>query len=116
MNQLLFVSHAQIGSSTRALEMAKEASLEPSGFSYAVYQSPLGPIRISASKRGVVSVKMLFGKYGCSSVSECSEIGTADEESKTHLKACITWLDKYFHHSAKDTMVSIPALDFRDKG
>lgn len=94
--------------------MAKEAS----EFSYAVYQSPLGPIRISASKRGVLSVKMLFGKHGSGSapVSHCSDIGAADEKSKAHLKACIAWLEEYFEHGAKDTAATIPALDFGDRG
>ena len=61
---------------------------------------------------------MLFGKYGSSSApaSECSDIGMADEDTKAHLKACITWLDRYFKLSCTTTETEIPALDFGDKG
>lgn len=86
--------------------------------SFAVYHSPIGPIRIAASKRGVLSLKMLFGKHGSSSATETcsSDIDAPDEETKAHLKECFTWLDNYFEHSVNYTVATMPALDFGEKG
>ena len=99
--------------------MAQEA-LRASDIGCAIYHSPLGPIRISASQRGIVSVKMLFGKHGSSSAAvgdlAAADVGVADERFQAHLKACIAWLDKYFQRSEENALVAMPALDLGDKG
>ena len=87
-----------------------------------IYNSPLGPLKLVATKDGMTAVKYLFGRHSdsCGLVkgqndhkdkgisegdtieekeersSELTDDEEIDKGAKTHLNACKRWLDAYF--------------------
>jgi len=94
----------------------------------AVYESPIGPMEIVASEKGIISVKFLFGRHGCEEsqdkrnsvkgggrLSE-NEVLVASEPNR-HLVECTSWLGAYFSGALleMDDPPSKPALVLPEK-
>ena len=83
-----------------------------------VYESPLGPLEVVASEKGIVSVKFLFGKHGCDgSPGERNPEKIGGVEASRHLEECKIWLDAYFSGNLleMDDPPSKPALVLPEK-
>ena len=82
-----------------------------------MYSSPLGPIRIAASDKGICSVDMMFGKHYSNSppiANECS--GNSSESSRKHITMCLQWLESYFCGDRDGTKAHMPQLDLPHNG
>lgn len=63
-----------------------------------VYQTPIGPLKLVASKDGISAVKYLFGKHteGAVLMKEAPVMAEEKTEADSHLDVCKKWLDWYF--------------------
>lgn len=67
-----------------------------------VYSSPVGPLKLTATKEGISGVKFLSEKReggvnpATSSAAEDKEPPEAHLRAQWHLKVCTEWLDAYF--------------------
>ncbi len=70
-----------------------------------MYQSPLGPVKISADCNGISSIEMQFGEmykqYNATTgdpltVEQVQESACSHNSCCGHLSDCIKWLDVYF--------------------
>ena len=84
----------------------------------AVYSSPLGPIRATASDKGICCVDMMFGKHYSkedqqhSPPNECN----GSESSRRHITTCLQWLDSYFCGDRDGMKAHMPQLDLSHNG
>ena len=78
-----------------------------------VYNSPMGPLKLTATEEGIAAVKYLFGKKEQAEKQEVQDAAEAEAkvwsdaaaaagseasgtEAGSHLKVCCEWLDAYF--------------------
>lgn len=70
-----------------------------------IYEAPIGPLKLVASRDGIISVNFLFGQHG-SKLDDAVpkdhdhlEKVKQNEEAKVnlHLDVCKKWLDAYFN-------------------
>lgn len=113
------IAHVMEPSSARSSESSPTCSVS------AVYYSPLGPIRVSASARGVCSVELMFGKHGVSGGEEAQEHDHQQQdprvpeecpESTKHVRKCLKWLELYFSGDAEGMKAHMPQLDLVQGG
>ena len=82
-------------------EIFKSGALMASSSSE-VYQTPIGPLKLVASKDGISAVKYLFGKHTEEPVLVKEAPVMVEEkagektEADAHLDVCKKWLDWYF--------------------
>ena len=66
------------------------------------YQSPLGPIQITAESKGITRVQLQFGKKFRPNEEEelpvfsRDQLYTSSEKACGHLRDCVEWFDVYF--------------------
>ena len=100
-----------------------------------IYNSPIGPLQLVATRDGISALKFLFGRHGQKSAAvdhfqtenslskedtkttEKELIAEEDKEAQSHLNVCIKWLDAYFEGTIlkSDPPLPKPALALPSK-
>ena len=79
-----------------------------------VYNSPLGPLLLTADDVAVTRLTFLFDKDGDKPLEEDALVDTDCKHSKSApLQACVRWLDAYFKSEGEKFDVPRPKIRFK---
>ena len=89
--------------------MAARRTSEKSPEKSVLYNSPLGPLMLTANESAITRIEFLFDKCG-DKTSEIEHVGK-DLKNCPPLQACIRWMDAYF--KAENSKMDVPRPKIR---